>query len=663
MGVRRYFSIHAHFYQPPRQDPWTGEIYENTNTDVYSSFNQMITDECYGPLALKRVKYLTEFFEEYTFLSFDFGPTLLTYIERNYPRLYISIINSDKKAQKLFGYPLAIACVYNHSILPNLPLHQKKLYVKWGIESFEKVFGRKPFGMWISECACDEETLEILIHYGIGFTILSPHQIKNIIGENKVSSKVEPGLYFWRSKVDKQKKIVLFVYDRDLSELSFREIWNSEKFFLRIKSSFANKNFSFLATDGENYGHHIKNGDIYLSRLLERLLNSNLSLINLNAVYHILKPEFEVEITQNTSWSCPHGVSRWGEPCGCRIDPKARYQGWKKTLKKSVDEISNIADDFFTKNMLADFQNPWDVLERYITIYESVDPHQSVKFIKSNSRKPILGYDITKILKLLYMQVRLSFSKTSCGFFFDDITNIETLNNIKNMLYVAQMMIENNYRVDEIKNIIEGIRKEKSNYDLCMSDIIDNLLKISETGFLKIACENVLLYSLNFYSTLRDLDWRFHIVFKDDNYEVVGIHLKTFEEEKVYVKMDEVKGNLIFKVKRASNDKVYLFTIDELNSKVVELSRILRSNDPKDLEIKRFCYLFSNSNIPLQIVEQYIKLLKNNLLCRLPFSYEFTKSVITLAAHTPYMDDIKSLISKTTLNKLIWKIDFIKELR
>ncbi|MCX7905127.1 MAG: DUF3536 domain-containing protein [Elusimicrobiales bacterium] len=668
MGIK-FFSIHAHFYQPPRKDPWTGIIIEDTPTKIHSSYNQMITDQCYGPLAINTIRLNDELLNLYSVINFDFGPTLLNYIEKTYPKLYITIQNSDHISTKLYGYGNAIAQVYNHAILPLLPLHEKKLYVRWGIESFFRTFKRKPFGMWLSECACDNETLEVLIHEDIKFTILSPQQIKKIkkIENGKeIVSDIKPGMYLWRSKLNNKKNIVIFVYNHSLSNFIYNEIKNTEKFAFRIINTTEEKSPNIIATDGENYGHYIKNGNFYLSNLMAKLLKEKkIKVTNLSYLYNNLKPEYEVEINENTSWSCPHGIDRWKDECSCSVDSKNKYKKWKNTLKISSDIIKKNVDNLFYSKTIENITNPQKMLQEYVTIYEETSPNKTFSFIKKNLRRNNHNLSTTiysEILKLCEMEMKSSFFRCSCGYFFDDILNIETLNNIKNLIFASQILIENLYNKQEVEKAIENIKKEKSNSNINVKKVIEEIITNSQNYLEKMASEFSYLYYLNFNKCLYNTDWKFKIIQINNNeFHVEATHIHTFKHKTIKVIVLEEKLNTIFKTIDTKTNKTNIFTLEDFHKDTKHLINILKSNSSNYIPLKQFLYKLSNSLIPNEIINLYIELLKNNIAHTLPFAYEIAIFVISLAFPTPLIKELEKEISKTPLSSLMWKIKIMEK--
>ncbi len=657
MGVKKKFIIHAHFYQPPRHNPYTGEVLEETQT-FYSSYNQIITDKCYGPLALARVKHTEEFFSTYSFLSFNFSPTLLKYIEERYPKLYISIINSDKISEKIFGYPSAIAQVYNNTIMPQLTFSEKKLYIKWGIESFKRTFQREPQGMWLGKSMCDEEMLEILIDCGIKFTILGDNQIKEAweINNPKVrTERIKSGMYLWRSKQNPNKKLVIFVYNSELSKYYFKEISNTEKILMRVKNAVVENPFSIVATEGEIYGHHIKGGDEYLIRFIEKLkATKNIELTNLSTLFHISQPEYEVEIKHNILQSC-YGINRKIDESGLRTDQSAVYQKLKQTLKKASELTREISHKIYFSKAIGILSEPSSAIENYITIYENPQPHQIMIFLEKNSINTINHAKAAEVLKPMKMLVSASFTSTSYTLFPEDISVDEAKNNIRNILYVLKTAKEYDKNI-KTEDIVNMLKKEKLECVKDLKDVIEKLLE-EETSLIKYACEKAYLYHLGFHINFIPSNLRIKIhALSQLEYHLTLTDIHTFETKNFQLKITQEKGVIFIRIKEEKDEKEKIFTINDFSSQTKKLITILTSDKPQDQDIKKFLYLLSNSNLPAKVISSYINLLNNNLAHTLPFAYEIALEIITLAKSYSNLTQLKTAIRKTPMASLMWKI-------
>jgi len=660
MGVLKHLReiiIHAHFYQPDRADPWSKTLHEKTANIFYTSYNDLIIDECYGPLSLKKFKYHDEFVSVYSRLSFNFGPTLINFIENNYPKLYSAIIEADILSSKIYSSPSAIAQVYNHAILPLISTTKKKIYIAWGIENFEKHFKRKPLGMWLSETACDDDTLECLIEKGIKFTILSPEQalkIKNIkTGEEKLISNynnLDTSIpYIWKSK--KQKgEIKIFFYNKIISDKMCEELINPEKYFLRMKLSFderKNNQHLLIASDGENYGHHIKNGNEYLIKLIELIeKDKKIKLNNLNSIFEN-QSDWEVEIKSPSSWSCPHGVKRWSDKCECRVDPKNTYQKWKKTLRDTLNTIEKKVDEKFLYETAGFFQKPFELLEKYIAAYDDNNIHSIISFIEKNSIKTPTPQEIKKLAKILACEIEIALANTSCGWFFDDILNIETIYSIKRMIRAMQLAeIKPDPYLDEIK-------KEKSNYKLDVSKNIEELKKLLKSD--EIAAAEISLFDyLDFINPFYKNAYHPKIIKKEnDTYTVKTTHLKTLEENIHTLKISKEKNNFIIRIKKQSLDDDIIL-IDDLTYEGSRIVKIITSEKENDKPLKNFFYFISRSTFSkpdiLKMEHDLKEIIHTHNNTFIPYLRDIILAIIKINPET----DLIEILEKKGV-KLIWK--------
>jgi len=313
--LTRSIVIHGHFYQPPRDDPRTGTIPLEPNAAPYHDWNERIEQECYSRVAGSLAS-----------LSFDFGPTLLEWMERAAPDTYAAVLAADRASGN------AVAMPYHHVILPLSPRRDKTTEVRWGIADFRRRFGREPEGMWLPETAVDHETLDVLAEEGIRFTILAPHQVE------RAPAGGLPGWY----RTAGGRRIALFIYDGPLSHgVAFGSLVNDAAAWAHRLTS-ASGDLVAIATDGETYGHHHRGGDVTLARVLETLSQrSDARVENYAAFLSRRPPEEEVHLVAPSSWSCPHGVERWRAECGCRAAPeRATQQRWRAPLRAALEWLS-----------------------------------------------------------------------------------------------------------------------------------------------------------------------------------------------------------------------------------------------------------------------------------------------------------------------------------
>ena len=442
--MQRYICVHGHFYQPPRENPWLDVVELQESAAPFHDWNERISAECYGPNTASRIldqdRRIIDIVNNYSKISFNFGPTLLSWMENHQPEIYEQILQADALSQERFsGHGAAMAQVYNHMIMPLASTRDKYTQVIWGIEDFKKRFKRFPEGMWLPETAVDTETLEILAEWGIAFTLLSPHQAQRIRGlQDKewvdvVDGSIDPTRAYV-CRLPSGRSINLFFYDGAVSQdIAFGGLLESgETFAERLNGTFVEERewpqLVHVATDGETYGHHHRLGDMALAYCLYHLEEQQLARITLYGEYlEWYPPEWVVEIKENTSWSCAHGVERWRDDCGCNSGMKPRWsQGWRKPLREAVDFLRDTLHPCYeqaAENLLI---RPWEARNDYIHVLLDRSQDNMEAFLARNTNRTLNSDEQKKIFKLLEMQKNTMLSSTSCGWFFDEISGIET---------------------------------------------------------------------------------------------------------------------------------------------------------------------------------------------------------------------------------------------
>ncbi|HSV26498.1 MAG TPA: DUF3536 domain-containing protein [Sedimentisphaerales bacterium] len=435
-----YVCIHGHFYQPPRENPWLEDVEMQDSAHPYHDWNERITTECYLPNSAARVlgekKLITGIVNNYTHMSYDFGPTLLSWLERHRPETYEHVIESDKAGQKLFsGHGPAIAQAYNHIIMPLAGERDKHTQVIWGIKDFEHRFKRFPEGMWLPETAVDIPTLEALASHGIRFTILGPHQARQTRkfgGRWKSASESLDTRVPYLCPLPSGKSIVIFFYDGKTSyDVSYGNLLkDGETFAKRLASLFGEGDgprLAHIATDGETYGHHHRHAEMALAYAARYIEERGLGKLTVYGEFlEKVQPQHEVQIAENTSWSCSHGIDRWRANCGCHAGRfAAGSQQWRKTLRDSLDRLKVRLDELYEGRMKEITQDPWELRNRYIAVVldrsrENIERLLNENAVSEAERKVFA-------LKMLEMQRNSMLMYTSCGWFFDDINGIETV--------------------------------------------------------------------------------------------------------------------------------------------------------------------------------------------------------------------------------------------
>jgi alpha-amylase/alpha-mannosidase (GH57 family) len=442
--MERYICIHAHFYQPPRENPWLEAVERQESAYPYHDWNERITTECYAPNGASRILdergYIRQIVNNYGRISFNFGPTLLSWMQENSPPTYACVLESDRESRERFsGHGSALAQAYNHMILPLANALDQRTQVVWGIRDFERRFKRAPEGMWLPETAVDVPTLEALAAQGIRFTVLAPHQagrVRAIEGRNwkDVSDgRIDPTRAYL-VRLPSGKTISVFFYDGPISQaVAFEQLLaNGEQFAARLKSGFSDRRtwpqMVHIATDGETYGHHHKHGDMALAFALDRIgSDPAIKLTNYGEFLEKFPPTHEVQIIENTSWSCAHGVERWQSDCGCNSGRPGWNQAWRGPLRAALDYLRDRAAELFEQHAASLLRDPWAARDDYIDVILDRSPDSLWRFFEKHSRKDLNPVETTDALKLLEMQRHAMLMYTSCGWFFDEVSGIETL--------------------------------------------------------------------------------------------------------------------------------------------------------------------------------------------------------------------------------------------
>ena len=447
----KYLCIHGHFYQPPRENAWLDEIEIQESAAPYHDWNSRICAECYSPNALARVlndkQQLTDLINNYARISFNFGPTLLSWMEKKEPEVYRSILEADKLSQQNFsGHGGAIAQAYNHVILPLANQRDKYTQIRWGIADFKKRFGRMPEALWLAETACNTDTLEILAECGMKFVILAPGQCAKVrkIGEEKwqdvSGAKVDPKRAY-QCNLPSGRRIALFFYDGPISQgIAFSDTLKSgETFASRLLSTYNSSSqaqLMHIATDGETYGHHQKFADMALAYCLKYVEDKTDVQITVYGEFLAKNPpEYEAQIFENSSWSCFHGVERWRADCGCNSGMHGGWhQKWRKPLRDALDWLRDEMIKTYETLGRQYFKDPWAARDEYIDLIldRSLDAQHQF-FLKHATEKA--WNDRSGALRLLEMQRFAMLMYTSCGWFFDEVSGIET---VQIMQYAAR---------------------------------------------------------------------------------------------------------------------------------------------------------------------------------------------------------------------------------
>jgi len=448
--LNRFVCIHGHFYQPPRENPWLDEVEVQDSAYPYHDWNERVTAECYARNAAARIldnnRRIIDIVNNYSKISFNFGPTLLSWMQIKSPEIYAAVLEADRVSQKQFsGHGSALAQVYNHMIMPLANTRDKRTQIIWGIKDFESRFKRKPEGMWLAETAVDLETLDLMAEQGIKFTILAPRQAKRIkqgdqemLWRDVSVAKVDPRVPY-RCYLPSGRQMAIFFYDGPIAQgVAFEGLLNNgEQFARRLTEDFSATNpqpqMVHIATDGETYGHHHKFGDMALAYCLHYIESNQLADLTIYGEFlEKCPPINEVEILENSSWSCVHGVERWRSDCGCSTGGQPGWnQKWRAPLRSALDWLRAQIDPLYEAQMKMYTPDPWAVRDRYIEVILDRSEQNMAKFLQSITGRSLREDEKTQILKLLEMQTNGMFMYTSCGWFFNEISGIETVQILK----------------------------------------------------------------------------------------------------------------------------------------------------------------------------------------------------------------------------------------
>lgn len=478
--MERYVCIHGHFYQPPRENPWLEAIELQDSAHPYHDWNERITAECYAPNSAARLldgeQKIIDIVSNYEKISFNFGPTLLSWMEKAAPDAYRAVLDADRRSGEQFsGHGSAIAQAYNHIIMPLANSRDKRTQAIWGIRDFERRFGRSPEGMWLPETAVDVETLDVLAGAGTKFTILAPHQAAHIRESGREDwldvsgGRVDPTRPYL-CRLPSGREIVLFFYDGPISRaVAFeRLLTRGEDFAGRLMGGFSDERtwpqILHITTDGESYGHHHRFGDMALAYALHDIEAGGLAkLTNYGEYLEKHPPDHEAEIIANSSWSCIHGVERWKSDCGCNSGGHPGWnQQWRAPLRRALDRLRDELAVRFEERGRQYFKDPWQARDDYIEVVLDRSPESLYRFFEKHAARMLADGETVKTLKLLELQRHALLMYTSCGWFFDELSGIET---VQVMQYAARaIQLWEDLSSENLEPIfLEVLREAKSN--------------------------------------------------------------------------------------------------------------------------------------------------------------------------------------------------------
>ena len=473
----RYVCVHGHFYQPPRENPWLETVEVQESAAPWHDWNERITAECYAPNGAARItnrqNEIVRIVNNYARMSFNFGPTLLKWLADRAPRAYRMILDADRaSALRYGGHGSAIAQVYNHVIMPLASRRDALTQIRWGIADFQYRFGRRPEGMWLAETAVNRSVLDLLATEGIQFTILAPHQCARVrplqqepqsaasnndqpstdnqqlatdnspwtptTNSNAVVDPTHPYLV----RLDEGRSIAVFFYDAPPSRaIAFEGLLNSgEAFGARLLDGFrpplpdapaqseSEAQLSHVATDGESYGHHHRYGEMALAYAMHWIeSNGHARLTNYGEFLEKFPPRWEAEVIEDTAWSCPHGVERWRSDCGCNGGKTGWNQKWRAPLREALDFLRDATAPLAEKLAEGLLTDLWTARDEYIDLVLDRSPSSKDRFLARHATHVLTPQERVTALELLELERHTQLMYTSCGWFFDEVSGIETI--------------------------------------------------------------------------------------------------------------------------------------------------------------------------------------------------------------------------------------------
>ena len=453
MSRTRFVAIHGHFYQPPRESPWLERIEAQDSAAPYHDWNARVTAECYAPnTAARRVdaqNRILDVVDNFAALAFDVGPTLMTWLEQERPDVYGAILEADRASRIARGYGNAIAQAYGHAILPLCSRRDKVTQVRWGLADFRHRFGREAAGMWLPETAADRETLEVLAEEGVRFTLLAPGQAASVRepdGDWRPGTEALDPRRAYRWEGGQGRALALFFYDGAISHaIAFDGLLRSgDAMATRLLAGFHEGTHAQLvqvATDGESYGHHHRFGEMALATACARLEASGAaSLTNHAAFLAAHPPVMEARVVDGSSWSCAHGVERWRGDCGCMAGRHHGWtQRWRAPLREALDWLRDTVDVLYEARAEALVKDPWGARDAYVDVILDRSPASVAAFLERHAIRPLDAAGRVQVLRCLELQRHRLLMYTSCGWFFDEISGIETVQVLRYAARVLQL--------------------------------------------------------------------------------------------------------------------------------------------------------------------------------------------------------------------------------
>jgi alpha-amylase/alpha-mannosidase (GH57 family) len=463
-----YVTVHGHFYQPPRENPYLNAVERQPSAAPCHDWNERVHQECYRPNAFARVLNnqgeVVKIINNFEYLSFNIGPTLMSWMERHDVETYQRIIDADRKScERLNGHGNAIAQVYNHIIMPLANERDKYTQIRWGKADFYKRFGRHPEGIWLAETAVDYPTLEALVAEEIKFVILAPSQAQRCRPMQDHHHWIEVG----GGQIDpvrpyrcylpgREKYIDIFFYDGPISrDMGFNDVLLSSGHFagrigMAVRGDHHPSQLISVATDGETFGHHKKGGEKALAyALVEEFPKRGWTVTNYAHYLSLSDPTWEVELKPVTAWSCSHGVDRWQEDCGCG-GGGGWHLKWRRPLRDSLDWLRDQLIKVYEDTAPKFFRDPWKTRDEYVQVILDRTPTRIHQFLTKHQTHRLTPTEKVDALQLLEMQRHALLMYTSCGWFFEEISRPEGTQILR---YAARAL--------ELAGDVAGVQLEK----------------------------------------------------------------------------------------------------------------------------------------------------------------------------------------------------------
>jgi alpha-amylase/alpha-mannosidase (GH57 family) len=479
-----YVSVHGHFYQPPRENPYLDAIERQPSAAPFHDWNERIHHECYRPNAFARILNdrgeIVGIVNNYEYLSFNIGATLMSWIERHDVEVYQRILEADRKScARLNGHGNAIAQVYNHIIMPLANDRDKRTQIRWGKADFRSHFGRDPEGMWLAETAVDYATLKALIAEGIQFIILAPSQAQRCRPLDKNDPQGEETWYevgggqidatrpyrcFLKGDENSDSQpspsrpyIDIFFYDGPISrDMGFDTALSSShnlasRLGQAVRGDHRPTQLISVATDGETFGHHKGGTEKCLAYAFqEEFPRKGWTVTNFAHYLSLNTPTWEVELKPVTAWSCAHGVDRWQDDCGCG-GGGSWHQQWRRPLRDSLDWLRDQLIKVYEETGKKFFKDPWAARDEYVQVLRDRTPANVNRFLAQHQCHKLTVSDRIDALRLLEMQRHALLMYTSCGWFFEELSRPEGTQILR---YAARAL--------ELAGDVAGVQLEKN---------------------------------------------------------------------------------------------------------------------------------------------------------------------------------------------------------